>query len=111
MKSLTTSTTQSANEFKAHWGGKVEEIVYQLDRKAALAKEGQEKLITTKASVIEAIELKREKLKRVLHQLKEHEKEVIAMRDVHLKQTSVKELNRATASIEEKLGQVGILSY
>ena len=108
LKNFTAATTRNTNEFKSQCEGKVEEVVLQLDRTVSRAKEGQEKLKTTKASVIEAIELNREKLKRVLKQLKEHEKEVIAMRDVHLKQTSEKELSRATASIEEKLVQVSI---
>ena len=89
----------------------MDELNHQLDRKATLAKEGQEKLRTIKASVIEAIELNREKLKRLLKQLKEHEKDVIAMRDVKLKEAAVNEYNRATTSIEEKLVQVGTLSY
>ena len=89
----------------------MDELNHQLDRKATLAKEGQEKLRTIKASVIEAIELNREKLKRLLKQLKENEKDVIAMRDVKLKEAAVNEYNRATTSIEEKLVQVGTLSY
>ena len=110
-QSLKEATTQSAKESNGFWRAKVDELNHQLDRKATLAKEGQEKLRTIKASVIEAIELNREKLKRLLKQLKEHEKDVIAMRDVKLKEAAVNEYNRATTSIEEKLVQVGTLSY
>jgi hypothetical protein len=99
------TTKNIAQHFKQQHASKIEELGQKLERLSARASVGRQKLLEAKKSCIDAVEVHRESLKRLLFSLKEHEKETVAMRDVILKETTEKEMARAVAQV----GQLGLL--
>lgn len=96
---IESNTKSIAQQFKQQNASKIEELVQKLDRLGTRASVGRQKLLEAKKTCIDAVELHRESLKRLLLSLKEHEKETVTMRDVVLKETTQKEMARAVTQV------------